>query len=427
MRLSLQATFSITVLSAAATSSLVFIMGNSWDSLIAIAVHAIIGAALKDFNPLHPSTWLVPFIYLYNFSIFILEQLGVRDANSSIISFFILWSCLAVSSIILSLTPTIDRAAFKIKKYRNAPTAALWIGLIALSILINYLFLTNGYIRKSEAVTSGISQLYPALSILVTVSTIFLLIVNNKINYILISSLSLLALISTALITGERNFLFSYIIAVMMICFIRGYINTKQIMILATLSILAIPLFGSAKLVFQKGGVELPSPTQLIVGIFNGEFRSAGSNFDVLVRNSEDYSFQYGSTFVSNVARSIIPSFIARIPGPGGWFNDTFYAERRAQGYGMGFTLFGEGYLNFGTTGALLMAAAIAAIAGYAYRQSQRSTLNIILYIGLMPLLIYGLRADVANILSPFIKALLLPALAILLISTFPPRDSVAR
>ncbi len=79
----------------------------------------------------------------------------------------------------------------------------------------------------------------------------------------------------------------------------------------------------------------------------------------------------------------------------------------------MGFTIIGEGYLNFGYIGVVLWAIMLGLLVKKLYFSSKRSLTWLVIYVISIPTFIYSSRADLSNITSPLIKQTIIP-LAIL-------------
>ena len=71
----------------------------------------------------------------------------------------------------------------------------------------------------------------------------------------------------------------------------------------------------------------------------------------------------------------------------------------------------GEGYSNFGIIGIVLVYAALALLTGFLYKYSQKNRYFMIVYIYMIPIIIYCTRADFANVLSPLLHYAVLGAM----------------
>ena len=146
----------------------------------------------------------------------------------------------------------------------------------------------------------------------------------------------------------------------------------------------------------------------LLFDFLNGEFISASKNLQVLI-NNEFYTNALfkGKTILNDFIRIFMKTNFTH----GKWYNDTFFPHVKTTGYG--FTIVGEGYINFGYLGVILVFIILALFIRVLYRNYYKNMYSFCIYIYTIPLYMYAIRADLANIFSPLIKHLLLSMLII--------------
>ena len=101
------------------------------------------------------------------------------------------------------------------------------------------------------------------------------------------------------------------------------------------------------------------------------------------------------------------------------WFTETFYPIFYAKGGGMGFTLVGQGYLDFGMPGVIGLFVVLGVFIGQLYRLSGKSTIAFIFYINLIPVVMYSIRQTISVILSQSIKHVMLPLIIMFCLGMF--------
>ena len=140
----------------------------------------------------------------------------------------------------------------------------------------------------------------------------------------------------------------------------------------------------------------------LILQFLDGEFISASRNLQVLINNKEYTESLFNGYGILNDFKRI---FFKSEFSHGNWFQNTFFSYSKT---GYGFTLVGEGYVNLGYFGVILVFVIIGLFIRIIYRKASRNIYFLSIYIYTIPLYMYAIRADLANIFSQFIKHLIL-------------------
>lgn len=182
-------------------------------------------------------------------------------------------------------------------------------------------------------------------------------------------------------------------------------INKRQILILGLVGIALIPISSIYKYYFltgeTMGELQIGDARFLFSEILRGEFESASRNLQVLISNkSVSRAVMGGQTIISDILRIFGYAPNSSIV----WFQNRFFSSEAA---GQGFTLIGEGYINFGYFGVVLVYAITALILRIIYKNSNKNLFNLFVYFCSIPIFIYANRADLANIFTPLVRQVL--------------------
>jgi oligosaccharide repeat unit polymerase len=372
----------------------------------------ISGMYFFKFEILHPFVWLSPFIILYNVSVIILYLLDIRDTNIS--EQLILSMTLALGTLFLYFavaSKTYSNLNYKIKTIDSISPKIFKFFFIVLILIIAVniiLFLKSGIKTKSELSVSGEALDLGYIYKLFLFTTAFLLLkeilIKKSISLFLFISFTVSLLIS--LVLGERDVLMTFIMFGIFIYYVTYKPPKKILYFIGILSLFLLPVLGHLKNVFTKDMTGMFSEYNALLAIFNGEFLSAGRNFETVLNTYGQWDFFYGITIFWDLARSIIPGFIYTFQNSIGWFNNTFHPDIVAIGRGYGFSFIAEGYINFGYLGIVLWYLILSIIMNFLYRNSKKNTYWFIGYIYMIPYFIYIQRGDFSNFISPLLKQL---------------------
>lgn len=214
-----------------------------------------------------------------------------------------------------------------------------------------------------------------------------------------------LVIIVLGLISGERDYMF-HIFIVTVICYsIVGRINIYQYIGLGLVGVVILPISALYKYYILRGSHKSFNINRILIEFLNGEFKSAGKNLQVLVSDGK-YNYFRGKGMLNEFLRIFFDTGFSH----GKWFNSLYFSDRAA---GQGFTLVGDGYLNGGWIGIIVVFAIVAGILSILYKNAIRSDYYMTIYIYMIPLFVYSIRQDLANILSPLIKYAVLGTLVI--------------
>jgi oligosaccharide repeat unit polymerase len=417
-------TYFLFFLSMNITFSFIFI-DNVTVLISLILVFMVYSMYLVKFEPIHPVVWLLPILFLYHFSVIFLDYLNVRTTQNMHEIAFLGWLSIATCSILLiffckkiSNVDVMEKAFFVNYLTNNFILTLFYSTLLILVMSHNIVFLTSGISSKSQANSVGglfsilqFSHLWYLLAYqLLLVKRIF---IERKFPWKLIIFTFVVSLFTT-LNLGERNVFLSFCIISIITVYL--FYRPRKIVVFSFGAILLvlIPILGSLKNIFTRDKIQTDN-SGVLVDLFSGEFLSVGRNLEVLLLNNYSSNYFYGLTFIWDIGRSIVPGIIYPFQNAVGWFNNTYYGLNREFGYG--FTLTGEGLINFGILGVIIWYLIFCGILSVLYNKGTRSLGYLSLYLPSIPYFAYAIRADFSNLFSPIIKSILLPLLLILLIT----------
>lgn len=221
------------------------------------------------------------------------------------------------------------------------------------------------------------------------------------------------------LTVGERDVLFKYVVAVALLGFMWKKFGRRQVFGLGLALIVFMPISGGLKNIALGGGGsgEIWGEDDILVEVFRGEFRAPVRNLATLNQNRERPGVLGPKVFLWDLGRTFVPSQIWKVQNVQGWYAQKYYPGRKALGYGRGFSLAGEGYVAFGKAGVLFVFLVLGLMTGAMYRMVQGKTLGLVAYSLWAPLAIFSIRASLSMVLSPFVKHVILPLSALIVIT----------
>ena len=394
---------------AAAVLGLVILAGTSF------------GIARGDL--LHPYAWYAPLFVLYSASVPTLVWVGNME-HSEALQHVTLLQWTALSTLLLVVGPpkrtrSIARPRPPAVRLLQPPATALLIISAVASVPYVMTILQGEFASKFEILLSDSIwlRLTPAFSLLSLSYAVLLAIgfLAGRSNALLITAT--VGWTGFAfLVSGERDVLMRVAwISVFLYHALVRPLTSRTILLIGLGAIVVLPVLGDL-----KNALITPDPISVsfddpIAKVLSDEFVTAGRNLQVLVENSHAWSFFEGRTILWDIQRAIIPNAVFPEAGltPTDWFNTLFYDDLVSRGGGVGFTLVGEGYMNFGWLGVVVWFAITGGFLRVLYQRSARDVLWLAIYVVAMPLAIYAVRADLAALLSQFGKHILLPAVAL--------------
>ena len=371
-----------------------------------------IGAVIaSNFDLMHPYCWFSIAFTLYSVSYPIIYLIGFYGNRYGYSGDLMLLQWIALAVFLVFVSPKKKRKInnFKINKISTF-TEILYILLYMYICFAIIGIINGGFATKGEIYATGniFYKVAFRAAIMLTVIYAYMLvqkcICKSKFDIKLVILTGLILCLLT-IFSGERDIGFKYIIITLLIAYRFKYIRNIHIVLLAPLFILLLVLSKKYKYYFLGGSLGVDSITinNIFYHFLTSEFSSASRNLQILLNHKTFTQGLFkGFSFINAPLRSF---FVDTGSGCVNWFKDTFFESSLI---GPGFTLVGEGYINIGYLGVILLFIIIAIFIKYLYKKSNENIYWLVIYIYSIPLYIYAIRADLSNILSPFVKHLLL-------------------
>lgn len=368
-------------------------------------IFSVVAIIQVKFDLLHPYCWFSGFFCLYSIGYPILYAFGYHGVTYS--KEIMIYQLLALFICLLFITPIKRLSLSNIENYDfrvniGVFNKIIYVVIILVIVLTVFYVYQSGFLGKDDIYASGNVFLIMAfrlplvLSMLYSVSVISFYAKNKKIpmRQILLVSIALLAI---TLFSGERDFIFRFLIISVMILWFFKLLKIWHMLIVLPAFSLLLPLSSAFKYYFLRGEIS-QNRLGLLYSFLAGEFESSARNLQVLVNNSNSTEGALG--FVQ-IIKDVISVFNSNFNSPSVWFGETFYAGRQTQ---YGFSLVGEGYVIGGAIGIVVLFAIIGVLIGLFYKNAQRNIFTLSSYFYFITVVIYSLRGDFSTILSAVIK-----------------------
>lgn len=406
---------------------------NTQSALVILGLYIIGTSSLFSFNFSNPIVLLPPFIYFYNNSVLILDLSGIRPARFhdqilfvSFLSILFFYTGALLSNITFLKTPKFSDSKVIIIKHFPKLKFLFWFLFLVL-LISNLFFLNSGLQSKAEASINGSYDFMGFLSRIMIFIYVVELTLFRRSSKLMTISIIILSLV-TMFITGERDFFFNVIlISILYFRLAYGRIKFKVFLPMFILGLLFFAFSGNFKGIALTES-EVSFGVSLFLGnLFGGEFLSTGRNLETILSNTMMWDFKYGYYWLIDILRSIFPPFILPVKNSIFWFNDLFHSDQMANGYGYGFGLISEAYVQFSYFGVAFIFFALGYFICRLYRKLTKSKWHLIVYLLVIPLVIYAQRGDLSSILSPLFKQILLPLIVIYSVYKYRYGSSISR
>ncbi|MXQ72777.1 O-antigen polysaccharide polymerase Wzy [Clostridiaceae bacterium DONG20-135] len=394
----------------------IFTVNDITTSIITFILFNILYYIFHGFNVIRPDCWFIPVYSLYSTAFAILSKMGefssyVATNKHLLLSWIgLITFCLCVNK----KNVVYDKARLGIKIEKSIIITAILL-VVGITLLYNYYLLKNPVYNKIDVANSNNIIVLMGNLILPNLSLFFVLMMfftnlsgrTKKIIFAILIALLLL----TFLVNGDRSLVIKNAICGILVYHILiKKITFKKAIIVGFSAMLALSIMSPLKMVLLRQessyAVAKEDNRNFVVKLLESDFHAAGLNLNTLANGRDQYDLKYGETWLYDIIRPfdmVLPIDISNYSSMK-WYQNFFYPGKVT---GMGFTLTGEGYINFGVLGVIIEMMAVAALVNYLYKLSSRSGLTISLYICMIPIFMYANRADLANILSPLIKMLI--------------------
>lgn len=383
--------------------------------VLAMIVLTVISCSVVKFDLSHPYVWYSTFFTLYSISYPVTYLFGVNIIVDIYTKDLMILQWLALSTFIVVVTPK-QEVLRKIKKTIDLSFfSRFYYVVLAPIIMITIVSLRNlDFNRKSDMYQISNSMVSIGLKLII----VFLLVYNLKIfDYaIKFKKLNISFVIATFFITtllffvsAERDLVFRFILITFYTYYIFLYEkkDKSKLIIAICLIVSLIPLITQFKYFGITGEIFNKQNNNFILNLMESEFTAASRNLQLLISNVETRGLMRGATYLNAIIKAIELPFLPELSDPSSvsWFNSFFFPGRST---GMGFSIVGDGYINFGYSGVVIMFIIIGLIVKQLYKYANKSIYNSVIYIQAIPIFIYSIRADLSSILSPLIRQVLI-------------------
>lgn len=406
----------------------------------AFIVFVLIALYTVRFDLGHPYVWFLPVFTMYALSAPILVELGelqYLDTYSQVI----LYHYIAAAMYVLFAGPRRYQFKFPETPFRKNSIGVKVVFFICLTGSILYLtFLaTSGIESKYDRALMSNPLGFIGFSFYMLTTVISIIIVQQKLNLskvkifkgpmkwpILLSATIIMFYVFAFLVSGERHNLFRILLVFIILYHILYKpIRARYLLLILLLGLVISSLAQETKMLLLRTDASF-SLERVWLDILYSEFKSSGRNMAILI-DYVPYSFPFsnGEFLLSDLIRSVIPGFLfPRFDSTTVWFNQTFFPHFYESGGGVGFSLVGVGYVNFGVWGVI----ALFALSGYMmrklYKRATCSVLALIIYINIIPIFLFSVRGDLSTLISQTWKHVLLVVLLIVVINRLTAKNS---
>lgn len=308
---------------------------------------------------------------------------------------------------------------FNLKFEKKNPLLFIIMAVIISLAIIEVI--VSGYSHKNEIYASGSIVVQAGFRLVLLFIIVYVInqtitfVEEGKFNW---KELFLFFLLSFLLFffSGERDILLRAVLVTLFLYYIFVFKQKWNIKLIGAgfLSLLLIPILAQFKYFGLTGNVT-ESEQSFILKFFNSEFASASKNLQIILIS--DYnSYFSGNSYIWGIARSLNIDAFIEVPSISSWYNETFFSEKRA---GQGFSILAEGFVNQGILGILVISLFLGITISVLYRNSMKNIYFFVFYLLSVPIYMYSLRADLANILTPLISQNLLFLMIIIILNRF--------
>jgi oligosaccharide repeat unit polymerase len=428
----------VVIIAIVSTGAVLLMSESIVIDIVSLTVLSAVAVAVVKADPVHPYTWFSVFFLLYSISYPYLILIGSPPIETNAYNYdLMITQWLALSTFLLIVSPVkIERSSFKqinYRKYSIGLSANLFAVFAGLSLLVVIGISLIDFQRKDELYESGAlvavigTRVITVLLILFTVLTAYHILSKGRFSYI-IAAVTFFLTLGMFLVSGERNTILSFILCVFYLYYVLLHKDRHNVFLyLGAPLLLYLPtLFNTFKYFGVTGEVKETSGS-VVVDIFSAEFAAASRNLQIILAGTDTAGVFSGYTILAAAARAFqlpfMPEFLSILQfRPQVWFNEVLIPDR--EGGGLGFTLVGEGYINFGYAGIVILFLIVGGLAKILYFRSNRGLYYLSFYILAIPLFIYSIRGGLATLFSPLVGQILLGIVTIFLLEYFISRLS---
>ena len=410
-----------------AFSSILLVIG--WGELIwgisSFAILVFLAISSVKFNLAHPIAWFSISMLIYSLSAPILMALGVYPYinwggwDMSNVDFFfpVFMSYIALISFlvfakspVINFKPLLSRGVFPFAVVKKIFTPIIIIICVVASIELY----TSGIVSKKEFISEGLfffklSFVYYMLIVLFSIDVFKKIKHDQSFKNIIFFGFFIFTIL--IIVSGQRNMLLRFAIVIFFL-----YITLiKPVGFWKLLAIVIAVLSFNAFSQFLKPGVLFDTnvfATNIFISFLSGEFMTASNNLVMIYENFhllESYSGMHN--FIFDIIRGFIPAILFGkevITGSSLLYNSIFFPNVLESGGGVGYSLVGSGFFYFQYTGIVFLFSALGYLLKTLYTRAGSTVNSFIIYINIIPIIVFSLRFDVGMIVSQTVKNILL-------------------
>lgn len=394
---------------------LVFANDEPLTNVVGLGVLTIAGIIATGVDLAHPYTWFGVSFFAYSASTPILVAMHEASAVGSLHKALTLeW--IALVAFLVAVGPAKRTPVFTANLDKIVSSAKFLYGLCFLaSVVFVAAAWFGGYTDKLQLLRSNsfwlkLSSAFPVMSLAFAVLVTATILRRRRPPWgLLVFTLGWTSF--ALLVTGERDFVYrAILIAALLMHSLYRHIGRMGIAVLIIAAFGFVPLLASLKVVLISHEKVDVSFSRIVVGALSDEPATASRNLDVLLSQPDAEGKEGGRTLLQDIRRAALPSsFFPQGDDPTSVFNRTFYPNYVAGGGGVGFTLVGEGYLNFGALGVGMWFAFLGLVIRALYSRSAHSPIWLVAYVTMVPIAVYIIRADFSNLMAQSTKHVLIP------------------
>jgi oligosaccharide repeat unit polymerase len=391
--------------------------------LVLIGVFVIAAMKQVRFEITHPVVWLPPFIYIYHFNIVILFLTGYEHVEHPAMIVWIGWICIAVSELMfLGLCrPNAERRPGSGQRPLDLSLTTISLGYSVMLLWLLKMCATyfgSGFENKIDFYVTGSLPGLDYVPMWLLMFYGFWMVkrqdAGGSFHWPLFLFTGGVTLFAT-LALGERDIFLNFC-AVSMFLVYHYYKPGKLVLYGAGVVVVGplISILHNLRNIFSRdlSDVSAFGEQGMVLSFLYGEFIAAGRNIDILLSNQQWWSYFHGHTLMWVMEHKFFPGIMVETRNSLIWFHQLFLPDWETMVGGYGFTLAGDGYINFGMFGVALFYAIMAALVVWLYNGRTRSGLRLILYAITAPLFIFATRAtlfyfpgEAMLILKPLVAA----------------------
>lgn len=377
---------------------------NMMFHIVGMVCFSVLTVLLSGFDLIHPYTWFSSFFCLYSIGLPVLTYEGSRYLRANYTKELMEIQLLAMFIILFIVSPKkIDYEIMNKEEHSlnlGVFNKILYVGLILILLGGAFFLSRSGLGGKANIYASGSSLLLAIFRVPLILTMLYTLLIiyewkSNKQVPIRTMFVTGISVFGITIFSGERDFVFRFIIITAVFLFFIGKLKRHHIILLAPIGVVILILSDKYKYFFSTGIVN-ESSESAIFRFFSGEFESASTNLQIVI--SQRMSNSWG---IERYLLDIASAFTTRIQSVSSWFSDLFYKGRTVQ---YGFSIVGEGYVIGGVLGVVFMSIVLGGIIRFFYKRLCKNTYWFATYLYFITVVIYSIRMDLGTILSAIVK-----------------------